>query len=345
MTNKFLEQLERRQDLCCSFIATATALLAAAIAGAGASVASGVIGSKAATGAAQTQAEATKSAAQLSSEATQASLSEQKREFDTNQQNLQPWLQSGQGALGQLNTMLAPGGTLQQGYSAALPTAPGAPAPFDPNSVKFDPGFQYRMDQSNKALQQWAAARGGLFSGGTGQKLVRNAQDMTSQEYQNAYSRDFGAYQQNYQNQLQSYGAQLQGYGTGANTFYANQANLYNRLAGLAGTGQTAANQLAVTGTQAAAGIGATGVQGAAAQGAAGEAGAAATAAGQVGSANAFTGALNGIGSNFTNFALLSALLGANGGSTGGAKAPSNQGVPNFNPFNTTLDSFVPGYA
>jgi len=84
---------------------------------------------------------------------------------------------------------------------------------FNADSLKNDPGYQYRMDEANKALQRSAAAKGGLLSGGTLRGLSSLNQNLASQEYQNAYNR-----------------------------FSNDQTTRYNRLANLAGLGQTATN-------------------------------------------------------------------------------------------------------
>ena len=118
-----------------------------------------------------------------------------------------------------------------------------------------DPGYAFRLSEGQKALDRQAAARGGLISGGALKAATRYGQDMGSQEYQNAYNRAL----------------------TGYNTGVASENQLYNRQAGLAGIGQTAANFIGNAGQNYATNAGnmITG-------------GAAANAAGQVGVANAF---------------------------------------------------------
>jgi hypothetical protein len=86
---------------------------------------------------------------------------------------------------------------------------------FDYQSFQQDPGYQFRMNEGMKALQASAAARGNLGGGATLKALTRYGQDVASQEYQNAYNR-----------------------------FYDQQDRSYNRLASLAGVGQTTSGQL-----------------------------------------------------------------------------------------------------
>lgn len=82
-----------------------------------------------------------------------------------------------------------------------------------------DPGYQFRLQQGEQGINRAAAAGGGRLSGATLKALNRFDQDSASQEYGNAYSR-----------------------------FNNDQTNQYNRLAGVAGSGQTASYLLANSG-------------------------------------------------------------------------------------------------
>jgi hypothetical protein len=86
--------------------------------------------------------------------------------------------------------------------------------PFGIEDFQKDPGYDFRMNEGAKVLQSGAAARGGLFSGGAGKALERYGQDYASNEY-----------------------------GKASDRYVANQTNQFNRLASVAGVGQTAANQ------------------------------------------------------------------------------------------------------
>jgi len=123
-----------------------------------------------------------------------------------------------------------------------------------------DPGYAFRLSEGQKALDRSAAARGGLISGGALKAAQRFGQDLGSQEYQNAYNRAL----------------------TGYNANVAREATGYNRLAALAGIGQTATSQIGAAGAANAANVGNYLTSGAAAN-----------AAGQVGGANAITGGLS----------------------------------------------------
>jgi hypothetical protein len=82
-----------------------------------------------------------------------------------------------------------------------------------------DPGYDFRMQEGQKVLERSAAARGGLQSGGTMKALAQYGQNFASNEYGNAYNR-----------------------------FNADRERRFNRLASLAGAGQTANSQIAAAG-------------------------------------------------------------------------------------------------
>ena len=153
-----------------------------------------------------------------------------------------------------------------------------------------DPGFQFRLQQGQQALERSAAAKGGLLTGGTAQAEQQFGQDYASNEYGNVYNRALGQYQQAY------------------NQFQQNQANQYNRLAGLAGTGQTSAGQLASAGQASASNSGNILLAGAQGQSNAIQNAAAARASGYASGANAWGGAAGGIGGGIQQAILLSQL-------------------------------------
>lgn len=116
-----------------------------------------------------------------------------------------------------------------------------------------DPGYGFRMSEGMKALQNSRAGRGMLNSGATLKAITRYGQEAASQEYTNAFNR--------YRTQV---------------------GDRYNRLAGVAGTGQTATQQVGNWGQNTANNVSGNQIG-------AGNA----RASGYVGAANAFTGALN----------------------------------------------------
>lgn len=173
-------------------------------AGVGTSVAGAVMGSKASSQAADAQVSASKYAADLQKQSSDEALAFQKQQWETAQKNQQPWIDAGKGALGDLTANL---GDLTKG--------------FDPSTVDVtqDPGYAFRLAEGQKALERSAAARGSTLGGAALKELTRYSQGVASQEYGAAYDRAF-------------------------NTFQANQGNRWNRLASLAGVGQTATQQL-----------------------------------------------------------------------------------------------------
>lgn len=136
---------------------------------------------------------------------------------------------------------------------------------FRPSDITLDPSYQFRVEQGLRALKASRAATGMLQTGQGLQDIVNYGQQAGAQEYQAAYDR-----------------------------FMRNQEVAYNRLASLAGVGQTATGAASQAGTMAGQQIGSNIMAG---QGAASNyltGGAAAQAAGAVGQANAITGALGG---------------------------------------------------
>jgi hypothetical protein len=83
-----------------------------------------------------------------------------------------------------------------------------------------DPGYQFRMDEGANAIQGANAATRGVQNGRTLAELTRYGQDYASGEYSNAYNR-----------------------------FNADRTTRFNRLATVAGVGQTATNTGVAAGT------------------------------------------------------------------------------------------------
>jgi hypothetical protein len=293
------------------------------------SVAGSLIGGDAATSAAQTQANAANQAAQI-----------QQNEFNSVQQLEQPYVQSGNSALSLLNYGLgtgpAPNGggaapdfaayvqnnpdllagfqkdqadnnpnswgnteaawgqkqwdlygqnenrgfTPTTGQAAPSSTAAGGItsgsliAPFNPANLSQTPGYQFQLQQGEQAVTDQATATGGVGGGNTLKALMNYGQELASTTYQQQFN-DYLAQQQ------QQLGALQTAAGSGQNA-----------AAGLASAGQTSANNVGNLLTS----------------------GAAATAGGQVGAANAITGGINNLSSNY----LLSQLLNNGGGSAAG---------------------------
>lgn len=137
-------------------------------------------------------------------------------------------------------------------------------------TMENDPGYEFRLQEGLDALENSAAARGGLLTGAQGQAMTRYGQEYASGEFQNVYNRA------------------LTGYNTAYNVFQQNQANQYNRLMGLATGGQVTAGQLSNVGMGTASNVGNILMGSAGSIGNAYQNAAAARASGYVGGANSY---------------------------------------------------------
>lgn len=258
-------------------------LAAIAAIGIAGSIGGAAIASHGAGKAADTQAQAANQAAQLQHQDAEEALAFQKQQYADQQKNAAPWLQAGQGALAQLTSQMAPGGDLSKQFTEQFQAPTAA-------TEQNDPGYQFRLEQGMKALQNSAAAKGGLLSGNTAEAVSKFGQDYASNEYGNVYNRSM----QEFQNRF--------------NIFNSNQTNEFNRLAAVSGVGQTAANQLASSGQAASNNISNTLLTSGQQIGQNINNAAAARASGYVGSANAWGGALSNGTNNVMDLLLLRQL-------------------------------------
>jgi hypothetical protein len=187
--------------------------LASMAIGAGTSILGGILGSKAAGQAAKQQGAAATNAANMALTTGQQALGTQAGATQQATQLAQPYTTAGAGAMGQLSSMLAPGGSLSKTWDQSFQ----APSAADAAAT---PGYQFALQQGQQALQRSAAAKGGLLSSGALKSLDQYSQGLASQTYQQTYNNAFSNYQQNY----------LQ--------FLNNQQNQYKMLSGVAGMGQ-----------------------------------------------------------------------------------------------------------
>lgn len=258
--------------------------------GAAGALGSAAISSSAASNAASTQANAADQAAQLQHEDAQAALAFQKQEWETQQANLAPWLSAGKGSLANLDALLkTPGEGLLTPWTEQFQAPTLAQA-------ENEPGYQFALQQGEGALQNSAAAKGSLLSSDTLEALNNYAQNSATTNYQNVYNRALQQYQQRY------------------GIFENNQANTFNRLAALAGVGQTAATTLGSEGQQASNNVANTYLTSGAQIGQDIQNAAAATASGYIGSANAWGGAFGNSTNNLMNLYLMNQMFGGGGG-------------------------------
>lgn len=144
--------------------------------------------------AAKTAAKGQKQAAQAATDASNASLAEQRRQYDLSRSDMQPWLTAGTGALNSYANLLGQNGTGAQTAAYDQFTA--------------SPDYQFRQDEQARALTARNSALGIQDSGAAQKAAMQYSGNLASGEFNN----------------------------------YAN------RLAGLAGVGQTAASGNAALG-------------------------------------------------------------------------------------------------
>lgn len=189
-----------------------------------------------------------------------AGIGETRRQYDQNRQDLAPYRTAGYSALDKLSSLI-------DGYR-----------PFDGSELEDDPGYLFGLNAGKDAIEQSAAARGGLFSGRTMKDLARYATDYAGTKFN-----ERGAFR------------------------LGERAQRYNELAGLTGTGQTAAMGGAQLGANASATI--ADLYGS---------GGAARAAGMVGGANALGNAFSNAGNLYYQQSMLDRLFPGAGGTGSG---------------------------
>lgn len=288
-------------------------------------IASALIGAAATLGGGLMASGAAKSAANTQAQAARDAQAAQERMFEKQIALQEPFRQGGMAAQNRLLTLLG------INPNAGQPAMPSGPQRFqtpygaievpgmapgragvnaqgivvDPNSPDFgkyardfsmadfeaDPGYAFRLSEGQKAIERSAAARGGLQSGSALKAAARFGQDMGSQEYANAFNR-----------------------------YQVNRSNQLNPLQSLMGAGQSATNVMTSAAGQA-------GQNQASNIYNAGQA----RASGYVGSANALSGALQGIGQMAVQYPLYQAqtnYMNRMGGYGGGGGFGGGAGVP-----------------
>jgi len=101
-----------------------------------------------------------------------------------------------------------------KGSNVATPTysAPAAFAAPTADQMTVDPGYQFRLNEGQRALQNSGAARGTLRSGAMMSDLLNYGQQAASQEYQNVYNRAKDIYSAATDRAKDLYGAQGDAY-------------------------------------------------------------------------------------------------------------------------------------
>lgn len=169
---------------------------------------------------------AARDASRAQQDAIKYGIDIQNEQFQQSREDMMPWMEYGRQNLGTMADKMS------YGYFDMPNEDLEGPA-FNFN-MQMDPGYQFRMDQSSKALRNAAAARGNRMSGGTMADLMDRQGQVASDEYGRAFGRQYGMYQDQYGRRQNEYTRRA-----------ANLSDQYNRLASAAGVGQSQANSLA----------------------------------------------------------------------------------------------------
>jgi hypothetical protein len=213
------------------------------------------------------QSSAASKAAKAQNAAANASLAAEERMYNQSREDLSPYRQQGYAAGNAISAGLGLGTfnrdtlaeqlgikpndkgeytTAQQGQIdaeiariKASPDYGSLSRSFTINDYEQDPGYQFRLDEGNKAINAAQAARGNFYSGAALKEANKYNSNMASQEYGSAYDR-WTNNQNNKFNKLNS----VVGTGSGANN---TQAQLNQGYAGAQGSiyaaqGQNKAN-------------------------------------------------------------------------------------------------------
>lgn len=149
---------------------------------------------------------ASRSAASQQSDAAQRAQEAQAAQYQQSRADLQPWVQSGSTANNKLSALM--------GLNGEDPTA----------QLQSTPGYQFRLNEGLQGVNNSAAARGGLLSGGTMKALTKYGQDFASNEYQNQFNR-LNTMSNAGQNSAAGQASQSQAFGNSSAQNYTNQGN------------------------------------------------------------------------------------------------------------------------
>lgn len=187
------------------------------------------------------QADGARDAAGLQAQAQMQATAESRRQYDTLRTDLAPYRETGANAL--------------QQYGALYGIGQDGPLSADDMQAARDmfqttPGYEFALEEGQRALDRSASARGTLLGGGYGRELVRYGQGMANQEFNNYADRLAGLATMGQNSSAQTGTAGMQSAGqvgnalmTGANmqgTSLQNAATA--RASAYAGVGQAAGN-------------------------------------------------------------------------------------------------------
>ena len=139
----------------------------------------GLIGGSGSKKAAKTQAKAEVEAAKIQAQSAQKALDLQEKQFNKQIELQTPFRETGLNANNRIAALLgmpSGDGTSQAGTEGygSLNKA------FGMDQFQADPGYQFRLGEGQKAIENSAASRGGLLSGGTQKALAKYGLDLAS---------------------------------------------------------------------------------------------------------------------------------------------------------------------
>jgi len=120
-------------------------------------------------------ASAARKASKAQSKAADATVAEQRRQFDITQANLQPFQEAGTAAIGSQQALLGLSGPEAQAAAFA--------------ALEQSPGQQFLRDRAQKNLLRNASAIGGLGGGNVRSALVQQGVGFAQQDLQNQFGR------------------------------------------------------------------------------------------------------------------------------------------------------------
>lgn len=109
---------------------------------------------------------AAKKAANAQTAAADQATAEQRRQYDQTRTDFAPWREAGGQAIGSLSAMLQPG--------------------YDHTT---SPGYQFRFNEGQRAVEGSAASKGMLMSGGTLKDLTRFGQGVAADDFNQQFNR------------------------------------------------------------------------------------------------------------------------------------------------------------
>lgn len=111
-------------------------------------------------------AKASSKAAKAQVKSAELGVGEIRRQYDQTRTDMEPWRVAGGAAIGSLADMLRPG--------------------YDHTT---SPGYQFRFNEGQRAVESGGAARGMLMSGGTLKDLVRFGQGVAADDFNDQFNR------------------------------------------------------------------------------------------------------------------------------------------------------------